>query len=266
MWYSKNTLSLRGESTFYMQLMNIFKKKTVKLSILIALFTGCSNIHSTLSHLVPNGTDTVKAINNLIENKNNYRPELIKAAKQHHDDIIVCIYGLEPINKLSDLINNPKKNILSHINTNKILLIRTLENLASITKNISFLTCGYSLLSFPFKALYFVPESQYFSIESPSFSLEVLRLYVNLCSLGCSIYVLNKLINYLQYQPGLDSFISDLKTEIKVIAINREEKKRNLELLKKVRGELEEEIKAIAINREEIKKQKEETAELKKKS
>ncbi len=79
------------------------------------------------------------AINNLIEN-NYYCSELIKAVKQYCDDMMesVSSKGLNPTYKLRDLANNPKKHILSHLNSNKSRIISIIGKLPLVTEKTLF--------------------------------------------------------------------------------------------------------------------------------
>ncbi len=108
-----------------------------RLSILLPLLTTGS-IHSTSSQVNSNGVNVATAISNIInkDNKYNHSPALIKAAKQYHDDIIRNVNPKGQIHtyKLSELLEDPKKYILSNLNSNKGRIKNILNGAVSTAK------------------------------------------------------------------------------------------------------------------------------------
>ncbi len=220
------------------------KNQIVKLSILYALLlVGNRGIHSTSSELKSNGIHTATAISNLINKNNNYSPELREAVLLYHNDVVKHTYNIDSQKaqtNLIDLINNPGKNILSHlnINTNESLIKRRL-GVTTLTLLIS--KYGLLLLSKAFTRYYqsavlnsFTPNHTVVSISEVTNnlyfavnSLLTISLFIMIGIGSNDIYHFDGLYKKLvifQFE-ALDSFISDLEIEKKVIAKNYRRKK-----------------------------------------
>ncbi len=217
-----------------------------KLSILLSLFTGGSNIYSTSSELKSNGIHTGIAIRRL-RDRYKYSPELEEAIWLHRNDVMKYTtdnYNTQKNqelieNKLGDLINNPKKNILSHLKANKGFVKRCSETTVSLLKKtssalfyLSTIVVSYRAAKNPIKQTTF--EIGFF-FSAPAF-----------------LYVLNEYIKSTQHE--LDSFISDLEIETKVVARSIEEKERNYILVAYKLKQARAEIKEVRANNETVNK------------
>ncbi len=153
----------------------------------------------------------ITAINNLIE-KNYYSSELIKAVRQYHDDMIesVSSKGLNHTSKLRDLTKNPKKNIFSHLNSNKSRIVSILEKLSLVTKKIlCFSSVGLRMPRSSFRFKYARNAAIYAFLTSDS----------------------DRKVN--SYRLELDSFISKLRAETKALVRAELEKKDKEEIEKR---------------------------------
>ncbi len=215
--------------------------RIIKRSILLSLFISSNNIHSSLSQLQSDGSYTAKAIDNLI-NRNNYSTQLVKAARQHRNDIITCCgstvnhYSTDmqkklAINKLDYLILNPKKNISSHIKQ-AIKQKKDIRDLTPAGRIINTL----DKLDSHFVTLPFASTVTFFSQTVFSYLL-ALKLYEGtefsyidiLYTFGLTCLLYNK-CEIMFYQIELDFFISSLKAETKNLAIKTAAKQKATEL------------------------------------
>ncbi len=196
----------------------------IKLSILLSLFTGGSNIYSTSSELKSNGIHTGIAIRRLMD-RYKYSPELEEAVWLHRNDVIKYAFATDNYNtkknqelienKLGDLINNPKKNILSHLKANKGLVKRCSETTALLLKKtssallyLSTIVVSYRAAKNPIKQTAF-EIGFFFSASAVLYGLKYIK----------------------STHQELDSFISDLEIETIVTKRGIEKQEMNSKLI-----------------------------------
>ncbi len=194
--------------------MHLIKNKIARLSILLSLL-NTGSIHSTSLHssqVNSNGANVATAIKNLTY-KNEYNPEYLKAINQYYDEIIINTQHNSSCHthKLVDLTNNPKKHILAHFNSNKSVIRRIIDVLLL---TITYKDCFVVELFFhAFSILLRAQEQPY-----PTTKPQRFFLWIYFSSVSLYIYTVVKSIGDDQNQLWLDSFISDLKKETKIIA------------------------------------------------